>query len=253
MYGDYEGIILASALSALSSYFAMWCILNNCLARQNVFKITRSNGIFGVLFLPIMKKYIVEYKKTYIFHSVMYCFSFLQITCFIALIVGYRHGKISLLSERWSFLYLTCAILLLGLDMFVFFIWDSSYDSQVDLQATASNKGRYLDDKEFNSREARTRLHARKSIYMINKNKFLLSKFGSCVTKRRLKLLACNMQSVQIWTEYLVKNDLYFSDDNRIQDIEFVSSEWKQIQYSFQQMHMKQSVEQYINVISTEK
>lgn len=61
------------------------------------------------------------------------------------------------------------------------------------------------------------------------------------------------MQSVQIWTEYLVKNDLYFSDDNRIQDIEFVSSEWKQIQYNFQQMHMKQSVEQYINAISTEK
>lgn len=190
MYGDYEGIIPASALSVLSSYFAMWCILNNCLARQNVFKITRSNGVFGVLFVPIMKKYIVEYKKMYIFHSVMYCFSFLQMTCFIALIAGYKHGKIPLWSERWSFLYLICAILLLGLDLFVFFIWDSSYDSQVDLQAAASNKGRYLDDKEFSSREARIRLHASKNVYMINKNKFLLSEFGSCVAKKKVETVS---------------------------------------------------------------
>lgn len=46
MYGDYEGIILASFLTVISSYFAMWCILNNCLARKNVFKIAKSNGFF---------------------------------------------------------------------------------------------------------------------------------------------------------------------------------------------------------------
>ena len=58
-------------------------------------------------------------------------------------------------------------------------------------------------------------------------------------------MLACNMQSIQVWTEYLAKNDLYFSEDDRIQDMEFVSNEWEQIRYSFQKMHMKQNVEQY--------
>lgn len=130
MYGDYEGIILASFLTVISSYFAMWCILNNCLARKNVFKIARSNGISGILFLPTMKKYVVEYKKTYLFHSIIYWFSLLQAICFATLIIGCKHGVISLWREEWSFLYLMGATLLLGIDIFTFFIWDSCYDSQ---------------------------------------------------------------------------------------------------------------------------
>lgn len=106
MYGDYEGIILASSLTVISSYFAMWCILNNCLARKNVFKIARSNGIFGILFLPTLKKYVVEYKKTYLFHSIIYWFSLLQSICFATLIIGCKHGVISLWREEWSFLYI---------------------------------------------------------------------------------------------------------------------------------------------------
>ena len=50
------------------------------------------------------------------------------------------------------------------------------------------------------------------------------------------------MQSIQAWIEYLTKNDLYFSDDDRIQDIEFVSNEWEQIHYYFQKMHIKQNI-----------
>ena len=84
MYGDYEGIILASSLTVISSYFAMWCILNNCLARKNVFKIARSNGIFGILFLPTLKKYVVEYKKTYLFHSIiLVLFASINMLCYI--------------------------------------------------------------------------------------------------------------------------------------------------------------------------
>lgn len=246
MYGDYEGIILASSLTVISSYFAMWCILNNCLARKNVFKIARSNGIFGILFLPTMKKYVVEYKKTYLFHSIIYWFSLLQAICFATLIIGCKHGVISLWREAWSFLYLMGATLLLGIDIFTFFIWDSCYDSQADLQAVASNEGRYLDDKKFNAQEARTRLHVRKNIYVTNKDKFLLSRSGPYITKRRLKMLACNMQSIQVWIDYLTKNDLYFSDDDRIQDMEFVSNEWEQIHYYFQKMHIKQNIKAII-------
>lgn len=55
-------------------------------------------------------------------------------------------------------------------------------------------------------------------------------------------MLACNMQSIQVWIEYLTKNDLYFSDDDRIQDMEFVSNEWEQIHYYFQKMHIKQNI-----------
>ena len=50
------------------------------------------------------------------------------------------------------------------------------------------------------------------------------------------------MQSIQVWIEYLTKNDLYFSDDDRIQDMEFVSNEWEQIHYYFQKMHIKQNI-----------
>ena len=56
-------------------------------------------------------------------------------------------------------------------------------------------------------------------------------------------MLACNMQSIQVWIDYLTKNDLYFSDDDRIQDMEFVSNEWKQIHYYFQKMHIKQNID----------
>ena len=55
-------------------------------------------------------------------------------------------------------------------------------------------------------------------------------------------MLACNMQSIQVWIEYLTKNDLYFSDDDRIQDMEFVSNEWEQIHYYFQKMHIEQNI-----------
>ena len=147
MYGDYEGIILASFLTVISSYFAMWCILNNCLARKNVFKIAKSNGFLRILFLPTMKPYVVEYKKTYLFHSILYWFSLLQAVCFAAFIVGCKYGVVSLWREAWSFLYLICAVLLLGMDILAFFTWDSCYDSQAD----ASDRGRYLDDKRFNS------------------------------------------------------------------------------------------------------
>lgn len=241
MYGDYEGIILASFLTVISSYFAMWCMLHNCLARKNVFKIAKSSGFFGILFLPTMKQYVVEYKKTYLFHSIIYWFSLLQAVCFAVFIIGCKHGIVSLWREAWSFLYLMCATVLLGIDILAFFTWDSCCDSQAD----ASDKGRYLDDKKFNSGEARERLRIRKNIYMTNKDKALSSKSGSYITKRRLKMLACNMQSIQVWTEYLAKNDLYFSDDDRIQDMEFVSNEWEQIRYCFQKMQMKQKIEQY--------
>ena len=241
MYGDYEGIILVSFLTVISSYFAMWCMLHNCLARKNVFKIAKSNGFLRILFLPTMKQYVVEYKKTYLCHSIIYWFSLLQAVCFAAFIIGCKHGIVSLWREAWSFLYLMCAVLLLGMDILAFFTWDSCCDSQAD----ASDRGRYLDDKKFNSGEARERLHRRKNIYITNKDKFLLSKSGSYITKKRLKMLACNMQSIQVWTEYLAKNDLYFSDDDRIQDMEFVSNEWEQIRYYFQKMQMKQKIEQY--------
>ena len=59
-------------------------------------------------------------------------------------------------------------------------------------------------------------------------------------------MLACNMQSIQVWIEYLTKNDLYFSDDDRIQDMEFVSNEWEQIHYYFQKMHIKQNIKAII-------
>ena len=241
MYGDYEGIILASSLTVISSYFAMWCILNNCLARKNVFKIAKSNGFLRILFLPMMKPYVVEYKKTYLFHSILYWFSLLQAVCFAAFIVGCEYEIVSPWREELSFLYLMCAVLLLGMDILAFFTWDYGSDSQAD----ASGQGRYLDDKKFTAKEARERLHIRKNIYITNKDKILSSKSGSYITKRRLKMLACNMQSIQVWTEYLAKNDSYFSDDDRIQDMEFVSNEWEQIRYYFQKMQMKQNIEQY--------
>ncbi|MGM9629400.1 hypothetical protein [Butyricicoccus sp.] len=246
-YGDYMGCILTSILTILSSHFTMWCILSNCLAREKVFKILKADHIRTLLFLPLAKKYVTEHKTTYYFHIVLYCIALIRIPCILLWISACMRGLAGTPVEWWSFAYLIWNILFLALSMGQGALWDFCNDSQ----NISGHGGRTLDEKVFSTAESMSRLNKRKEQYQTQKEYFVSMQANQSKQwkKKYLLRLACTAQTMQAWIFYLVKRNLHSSNEERKQDISFLSNEWMQIQRWFEQTEINRTVERYTDCL----
>lgn len=201
-YDDYTVIILTSILIVGSSYFTMWCILSNCLARCEISKIIKKK----IFFLPLAGRYAIEYPKMYWFHSTMYCCAMTRIAVILLLIFMWEHNLTALpLDNGWSYPYFLWTVFLLALSAGTSWYWDSCNDSQ----NINGQGGRTMDEKQFDSAEALQRLKKCKELYLLQK------RYCAKLKKKYVVRTACTMQMVQAWHNYLIRNNLYRSISKR--------------------------------------
>lgn len=250
-YGDYVACILISAATVLSSYFTMWCVLSNCLAREKVSKVVKGDHIVTLLFLPIAKKYATEYKLTYSFHIMLYCIALVRIPCILLRVYVSMNGWYELQEGGWSFAYLMWNVLLLGLSMGQAAYWDFCNDSQ----SISGHQGRTLDEKAFGSVESISRLNRRKEWYQAQKECFVTMQASRSRRwrKKQLLQLACTAQMMQAWVWYLAKQNGYPSEVAKEQEISFLLGEWMQIQHWFEQEQINRTIERYTDCLIIQK
>lgn len=246
-YADYIGCILASAITILNSHFAMWCVLNNCLAREKVLKLVKANHRISLIFLPAAKKYAIEYQFTYCFHVMLYCISLVRIPYILLRIYASVNGWYELQVGGWSFAYLMWNMMFLGLSLGQSCYWNSFNDTE----SVSVHPGGKLDNKIFRSAESRSRLTTRKERYQIQKKCFITMKTSRSGRwrKKQLLQLACTAQMMQVWIWYLAKNNGYPSEEEKEQEISVLLSEWIQIQHWFEQEKLNRTIERYTDCL----
>lgn len=242
------GCILASVMTICSSYFAMWCILDNCLAREKVSRVLNGNNGMMIFFLPSAKKYATKYRITYCVHSILYCLAMIRILYIVLLIYLWMNGLFSIPTAGCSFAYLLWCTLILGLSMGQSALWDLRNDSQNE-----NYSGKPLGEKGLCVDESLERLTKAKQTYQTHRDHLTNMQTCSHISRRKRKKLLLDMvidlQMIQIWTWYTAKTHDYFSKKALKQGVNFILNEWKQLQGEFDKVHLIRDFERYTDCI----